>query len=98
MTIKDIILGIKEANLTKQQLEDYSSMLDILQAETELTLADIEKEEALFLANCGEKTRAGAETKWNASESGLKEIDMKRQLKALSKLGSSVKTRIYQKY
>ena len=72
-------------------------MLDILSAELELELADIEKQEATFLADCGEKTRAGANTKWDASELGQKEIFLKRQLRAVSKLASSVKTRIYQR-
>lgn len=97
MDIKSLITGIKESNLTKDQLEDYSSKLDILCAEYELELAEVEKAEALFLANCGEKTRAGATTKWESTELGQKEIELKRQLKALSKLASSVKTRIYQR-
>lgn len=98
MKIQDIISQVKEQNLTKAQLEDYSSMLDILQAEMEIELADIEKEEAMFLANCEEKTRAGATTKWQVTEQGQKEIELKRHLRAVSKLSSSVKTRIYQKY
>lgn len=97
MNIQTIINEVKEANLTKDKLEEYSSMLDILSAEYELALADIEKAEAMFLANCGEKTRAGAVTKWEASEQGQKGIELKRQLRAISKLASSVKTRIYQR-
>lgn len=96
-TIQDIILGIEEGNLTKEQLEDYSSMLDILGAKLELQLGDIEKSEAMFLADCGEKTRAGATTKWEATTLGQNEISLKRQLRAISKLASSVKTRIYQR-
>ncbi len=97
MDIKTLITEIKEANLTKDKLEEYSSMLDILCAELELELADAEKAEAMFLANCGEKTRAGATTLWEASDAGQKEITLKRQLRAISKLSSSVKTRIYQR-
>ena len=97
ITIQDIIKSVKEQNLDKYQLENYASMLDVLQAEYELQLADIEKAEAMFLANCGEKTRAGATTKWEASEQGQKGIELKRQLRAISKLASSVKTRIYQR-
>jgi len=96
-TIQDIITGIKEQNLTKFQLEEYASMLDVLSAELELELATIEKSEAIFLANCGEKTRAGATTVWEATESGQKEIELKRNIRAVSKLASSVKTRIYQR-
>jgi len=97
MTIPDIIKGIKEANLTKDQLEEYSSMLDVLCAEMELELGAVEKEEAMFLANSDEKSRAGAERTWNATEAGQKEIELKRNIRAVSKLASSVKTRIYQR-
>ena len=91
------MLEIKEKHLTKDKLEDYSSMLDILCAEYELELADIEKAEAMFLANCQEKSRNGAERIWDASEMGQQEILLKRQLRSASKLASSVKTRIYQR-
>ena len=97
ITISEIIKSIKEQNLPKFQLEEYASMLDILSAEYELSLAEIEKEEALYLADCGEKTRAAATTKWDVTENGQKEILLKRQLRAISKLASSVKTRIYQR-
>jgi len=97
IALTEIINSVKEGNLTKYQLEEYSSMLDVLSAEYEINLADIEKAEALFLADCGEKTRSGATTKWDASELGQKEILLKRQLRAISKLASSVKTRIYQR-
>ena len=97
ISITDIIKTIKEDKLDKFKLEEYSSMLDVLCAEYELELGNVEKEEALFLADCGEKTRAGATTKWEASELGQKEILLKRQLRAISKLSSSVKTRIYQR-
>ena len=97
ISITDIIRDVKEANLTKDKLEELSSMLDILCAEMELELADVEKAEAMYLANCEEKTRAGATTKWEATELGQKEITLKRQLRAVSKLASSVKTRIYQR-
>lgn len=98
MTIQDIIKSIKEENLTKDKLEAYSSMLDILGAELELELGAIEKQEAMFLANCEEKTRSGATTKWESTEAGQKEIELKRNIRAISKLASSVKTRIYQKF
>lgn len=98
MQIQDLIQSIKEEKLDKFQLENYSSQLDVLQAEMELALADLEKEEAMFLAKSEEKSRAGAERAWNSTKLGLEYIEMKRKLRAVSKLASSVKTRIYQKW
>lgn len=95
MKLKDLIISIKEGNLTKYQLEEYYDQISILYAEMSLDLAEVEKEEAVFLSECEEETRAGAERKWNATEKGLKGIQLKHNLRALSKLGSSLKNRIY---
>lgn len=98
MQITELIQSIKEENLNKYQLENYSSQLDVLQAEMELALADLEKEEAMFLATSEHKTRAMATLQWDATEKGQEEIELKRKLRAVSKLASSVKTRIYQRW
>jgi hypothetical protein len=96
--IADFIKSLKEGDLTKYDLENISSELDIFCAEMEIRLAEIEKKGALFLNECGEKTRAGAERLWNASPDGQEEISLKRNLRAINKLSTSVKTRIYQRY
>ena len=98
MQITELIQSIKEEKLDKFQLENYSSQLDVLQAEMELALADLEKDEAMFLAKSEHKTRAMATIQWDATEKGQEEIELKRKLRAVSKLASSVKTRIYQKW
>lgn len=98
MEITEIIKSIKENELSKYDLENYSSQLDVLQAEMELALAEIEKEEAMFLATSGEKSRAMATLKWEATEKGQLGIELNRKLRAVSKLASSCKTRIYQKW
>lgn len=98
MTIRDLIVAIKEQGLTKEQLEGYHSELTSLYATMSLDMADIEKEEALYLNDCEEPTKAGAERKWNATEQGQKAITLKHNLRAIEKLLSSVKSRIYQIY
>lgn len=95
MTLQELIKSIREDKLTKQQLEDYYTHLSTLYAEMSDRLGDLEKAEAIFMANCEEKTRSGAERVWNASPEGLEEIGLKRKIKAVEKLGSSVKHRIF---
>lgn len=95
ITFQDLIKSIREDKLSKQQLEDYYTHLATLYAEMSDRLGDLEKAEALFMANSEEKTRARAEILWNATENGLEEIGLKRKIKAVEKLGSSVKHRIF---
>jgi hypothetical protein len=95
MTLTELIQSIREDKLTKQQLEDYYTHLATLYAEISDRLGDLEKKEAIFMASSEEKTRAGAERVWDATEDGLEEIGLKRKLKAVEKLGSSVKHRIF---
>jgi len=98
ISIRELAQAVKEQNLSKDKLEDYHTQLSSLSAEMELNLADIEKEEAMYLNDCEEETRAGADRKWRATEKGQIEITLKRNIKALDKLRSSVKSRLYQSY
>ena len=98
MNIRELALAVKESKLSKDHLEDYYSQLTSLSADAELEMADIEKEEAIYLNDCAEPTRSGAERKWKATERGLKQITLKRSIKALDKLRSSIKSRLYQSY
>ncbi len=94
-TIKEIAEKVREGNLTLSELEDYFIMLNDLAVKFELRMAEIEKEEAVFLNTCDEKTRSNAEKKFNQTESGLEKIDLKHNIRALSKLTSSVKIRLF---
>jgi hypothetical protein len=95
MKISELIKSVKEENLTKDQLENYYSELTSLSAEMELKMADIEKSEALFLNECGEETRSGADRKWRATKEGQEGITLKHNIRAIDKLRSSIKSRIY---
>lgn len=95
MKLTELIQSIKEDTLTKQQLEDYHTQLVALYAEISERLGELEKKEAIFQSKSSERTRAGAERLWNATEEGLEEIELKRKIKAVEKLASSVKHRIF---
>ena len=56
---------------------------------------EIEKEEALWLSTCTEKTKTGADRIWRATGLGQEHITLKYNIRALEKLISSVKHRIY---
>lgn len=93
--LTDLMEAIKEPNLTKEALEDLHQRMTNLFAQLQLSLADLEKEEARFYDTCDGISAVAAERKWDASERGQLLIERKRQDKALSKLLSSVKHRLF---
>lgn len=95
MDIRTLAKEVREANLSSQKLEEYYTDLTSLYAEMTMNLADLEKLEAVYLNECEEKTRAGAERKWYASPDGQKQIELKHSTRAIEKLASSIKNRIY---
>ena len=94
MTLKDLILAVKEKNLTKEQLEAYADELSNLYAEITLEVAELEKEEALFMESF-EATVARAKVVWKATPSCQRLIVLKRYLLAIKELLNSLKSRTY---
>lgn len=96
VTLIEVIKKVREQNLTKTQLENYYDELSILLSELNLEAGDLEKEEALFLAN-RENTESIASRKvaWKSTTAGQRLIVVKRYISAVKSLLSSVKNRIY---
>ena len=94
MELKTLILAVKEKNLSKEQLESYSDELSNLYAMMTLEVADLEKEEALFLEKT-DATVARAKVLWKATPSGQRLIVLKRYLLATKEMLNSLKSRTY---
>ncbi len=102
MTLNELILAVKEKDLSKEQLEAYADEMSNLFAMMQIELADIEKEHALFFESMtppiwqGEKmTDIAIKRKWSATKLGLREIVLKRYLLATKELLNSLKSRTY---
>lgn len=95
MTIPELIKNVREQNLSKEKLEGYHIELTCLYAEMCDRAGNLEKEEALYLAECNEPTKAGAQRKFNVTQSGLELITLKHNLRAVEKLASSIRSRAY---
>lgn len=98
MTLKELFTAIREESLDKTQLEDYHTKLSALCAEMYLEMSQIQKEQALYLAESEEKTTAGAERKWFALPRGQRQIELKNYIRASEKQLSSLKNRLYSVY
>ena len=99
MTLNDLIVAVKEKNLSKDQLEAYRDQLSSLYAEMQLEMAELEKEEALYMVNKPkDESIARRITLWEATESGLRLIVLKRYCLATKELLNSLKSRLYSIY
>lgn len=98
MTLKDLILKVKDESLSREDLEKYRDQLSNLFSEIQMEIADLEKEEALFLNSKGQdESVASVKIRWKASESGQRLIVLKRYALACKEMISSCKNRIYDK-
>ena len=99
MTLTELILSVKEQHLTKDQLEGYRDQMAQLFAEMNMEMADLEKDEALFM-NEREDGEAAISRKiaWKATAGGQRLIVLKRYATATKAMLSSLKDRLYNYY
>jgi hypothetical protein len=97
MTLTELILQVKEKNLSKDQLEDYRDQMSQLFAEMMLEMAELEKLEAIFMEKT-ESTVARAKVIWKATKEGQRLIVLKRYCLAVKELLNSLKSRLYSIY
>jgi len=102
MQLRELIIAVKEKNLSKDQLEDYRDQMSSLFAQMQLEISDLEKEEALFLEhqqNAQDRPSvAKSKINWKATESGQREIELKRYCLATKEMLNSLKSRLYSIY
>lgn len=105
MKLLDLIKAVKEKNLSKDQLENYRDELSGLFAQMQIEMANLEKEEAIFLEHSdtiyapdgSEKEKSVAQRKidWKATPSGQRLIELKRYALATKEMLNSLKSRLY---
>ena len=96
MTIEELIVQVKEENLSKSRLELYRDHLTALFSELKLEQADLEKKEALFVLDGA--TEAALVRAWRKTENGQRLIEVKHHVTIINKLWDSVKSRLYTLY
>lgn len=99
MKLQDLIIAVKEQNLTKDQLEGYRDQLSGLFAEMQIECAELEKKEALFMnTKTVDDSVAEIKIRWKASAEGQRLITLKRYCLATKELLNSLKSRLYSIY
>jgi DNA integrity scanning protein DisA with diadenylate cyclase activity len=99
MTIYELLSAVKEQNLPLQTLEKYHDSMTHLFSSMQMEMADLEKEEALFiferLHRTEKMTNIEAERSWKVTERGQRMIEVKNALRALSKELSGLKHKLF---
>lgn len=99
MKLQELITKVKEQGLSKDELEEYRDQLSQLFAHMQLEMADIEKEEAMFMNGVGEdESVASRKIAWKATPSGQRLIVLKRYCLATKEMLNSLKSRLYSIY
>jgi len=99
MTLKELIEAVKEKSLNKDQLEEYRDDLSRMFSAIQMEMADLEKEEALFMNGKGdEESVANRKVTWKATTSGQRLIQLKRYALACKEMLNSLKSRLYSFY
>lgn len=99
MKLEELIIAVKEQKLSKDKLEFYRDQMSELFAKMQMEMAELEKEEALFM-NGKDKEQSVADRKvsWKATSSGQRLIVLKRYATATKAMMSSLKDRLYNFY
>lgn len=100
MKLEEALKKVREENLDKQQLENYHLALSGLLSDMKMEVANLEKEQAIFMAkDFGEKMSvADRKVLWKATEKGQRLIEMKGKVSATTTMVGSIKTRLYSVY
>jgi len=96
MKLRELIIAVKEKQLSKDQLEGYRNELSSLFSEMQLEMAELEKEEALFMDSKADgESVANRKVSWKATDSGQRLILLKRYCISTKEMLNSLKSRLY---
>lgn len=100
ISLRELILAVKEQNLTKTELEKYRDAMSDLFANMQLELAELEKSKALYFNDCKKNNPKESDISirrtWSATHEGLREIELKHFCLATKEMLNSLKSRLYQ--
>jgi len=98
-TLQQLMIDVKEQNLSKDQLEHYHSELCNLKAQLRQELGKLKKEKGMFmLAREQGESIASRTVAWNGTPSGQRKFDVESYIGSTTDLIEGVKARLYSIY
>lgn len=100
MELKELFIAVKEENLSKGQLEEYEMKLASIYAEMMVRIGELKKERALYFLERQKPDVSDVSIRrvFDATGDGQLLIELEANVKAVSRILSSIKSRIYQSY
>jgi len=100
MNLTEIFKGIREDKLNRSDLEMYEQKLAGIYSDYMLEIGSLKKERALYFLERQrpEITDISIRRLWDASQNGQRLIELEANVKAVARMSSSIKSRIYQSY
>mgnify|MGYP001610302895 FL=1 len=98
MNLTDLFREIKDEHLGRQALEKYEQQLASLYAEMMVEIGSLKKERALYFLERQrpEVTDISIRRQWDAIPDGQRLIELEANVKAVARMSSSIRSRIYQ--
>lgn len=93
--LKDLLLNVKEQNLSREQLEAYRDEIVTLYVQLKWELAEITKKKAIYLVTEAGKTLTETKRNWEATKEGQRELELKQYDGAIREVLASLKSRIF---
>lgn len=98
MKLLELFQAVKDDKLSKDQLEAYHKELSELYTQMHLEMGQVKKRKGMFMLNNPELNGVAMKRKWDGSEDGQREIELKSYIQATSAQLKSLKSRLYSIY
>ena len=98
MKLLELFEAVKEENLNKDQLENYYKELSELLAEMHIQLGVIKKKKGMYMLPNPELTAIAMKRKWDGTDEGQRELELKSYIMATGQILRSLKSRLYNQY
>lgn len=95
MTLKELLLAIRDKKLSKEQVEDYYSDLTHVYSSVCLELADLKKEEAFYFIDHKLDSDVATKRAWRVLPDGQRMIELEAYKNVIPRELASLKNRIY---
>jgi hypothetical protein len=95
MNLRELLVAVKDKNLSKEQIEDYYGDLTHVYSSVCLELADLKKKEAFYFLDHKQDTDVATKRAWRVTSDGQRMIELEAYKNVIPRELASLKNRIY---
>lgn len=95
MTLKELLIAVKEKKLSKEQIEEYYSDLTHVYSSVCLELSELKKLEAFYFIDHKQDSDIATKRTWRVTKEGQRMIELETYKDVIPRELASIKNRIY---